>query len=66
MPWHAWWVRYGDGISVTEKIYTSGTWAVHDGDPFLPIPPALYLFSSGLIGLVGVARRKARLRGRWM
>jgi len=25
----------------------------------VPIPPALYLFASGLLGLVGVARRKA-------
>jgi len=27
--------------------------------PAVPIPPALYLFGSGLIGLVGVARRTA-------
>jgi len=30
-----------------------GTWQV------VPIPPALYLFGSGLIGLVGVARKRA-------
>ena len=29
-----------------------GAWTV------VPIPPALYLFGSGLLGLVGVARRK--------
>lgn len=33
-------------------------WAVHDGD-IVPIPSALYLFASGLIGLVGVAKRRA-------
>ena len=26
---------------------------------FVPIPPALYLFATGLLGLVGMARRKA-------
>lgn len=35
-------------------------WAVADGDVFVPIPPALYLFASGLLGLVGVVRRKVR------
>ena len=35
-------------------------WAVYDGDVALvPIPPALWLFGSGLLGLVGMARRKA-------
>ena len=35
-------------------------WAVHDGDiGAVPIPAAVWLFGSGLIGLVGVARRKA-------
>jgi hypothetical protein len=24
----------------------------------IPIPPALYLFGSGLLGLIGIARRK--------
>ena len=31
-------------------------WAVRTGD--VPLPPALWLFGSGLIGLIGVARRK--------
>jgi len=37
------------------------TWAVHDGDvgaAVVPVPPAIWLFGSGLIGLIGVARRK--------
>jgi hypothetical protein len=33
-------------------------WAVHDGD-VVPIPAAVWLFSSGLLGLIGTARRKA-------
>jgi len=34
-------------------------WAVHDGDiGAVPIPAAVWLFGSGLIGLVGFARRK--------
>jgi hypothetical protein len=34
-------------------------WAVADGDQFaVPVPSAVWLFGSGLIGLVGVARRK--------
>ncbi|MFC1772645.1 VPLPA-CTERM sorting domain-containing protein [Pseudomonadota bacterium] len=32
---------------------------VIDGQVAVPIPPALYLFGTGLIGLVGMARRKA-------
>ena len=28
-------------------------------DALVPIPPALYLFGSGLLGLIGIARRKA-------
>lgn len=34
-------------------------WAVHDGDVgVVPIPAAVWLLSSGLIGLIGVARRR--------
>jgi hypothetical protein len=34
------------------------TWAVHDGNISVPIPPAILLFASGLLGLVGTTRRK--------
>jgi len=35
-------------------------WAVHDGDiGTVPVPATLYLFGSGLLGLVGVARTRA-------
>lgn len=34
-------------------------WAVRDGDvSVIPVPAAVWLFGSGLIGLIGVARRK--------
>lgn len=34
-------------------------WAVHSGDvAVVPVPAAAWLFGSGLLGLVGVARRK--------
>jgi len=34
-------------------------WAVHDGDiGAVPVPAALWLFGSGLLGLIGIARKK--------
>jgi hypothetical protein len=34
-------------------------WAVHEGNiGAVPIPAAVWLFGSGLIGLIGAARRK--------
>ena len=42
-------VQSGDGFA----------WAVADGDiGAVPVPAAVWLFGSGLIGLVGLARRK--------
>ena len=43
------------------RVYTGRAWAVADGDVFVstvPVPAAIWLFGSGLIGLVGIARRK--------
>lgn len=37
------------------------SWAVHDGDvgaAVVPIPSAIWLFGSGLIGVIGLSRRK--------
>jgi len=37
-------------------------WAVHSGDvSAVPIPSAVFLFGSGLIGLVGLAKRKSNV-----
>ena len=41
--------------------YLLYAWAVRDGDvaaSVVPVPAALWLFGSGLLGLIGVARRK--------
>lgn len=38
---------------------TINAWAVRDGDVSpVPVPPALWLFGSGLLGLVGIAKKK--------
>ena len=41
------------------KSYNFFAWAVHDGDvSAVPVPAAVWLFASGLIGLIGFAKRK--------
>ena len=40
--------------------YTAGTWALTGDTTIVPVPAAVWLFGSGLLGLFGVARRKAR------
>ena len=40
-----------------DYTFMVSAWAVHDGD-VRPIPAAVWLFASGLIGLVGIARRR--------
>ena len=43
----------------TIKTNDNYAWAVQSGDiSAVPIPAAIWLFSSGLIGLIGLARRK--------
>jgi len=45
-----------DKSSIDFKYYA---WAVHDGEiSIIPVPAAAWLFASGLLGLIGVARRK--------
>ena len=47
--------------SVELKSPSTYAWAVQSGDVVAlatPVPPALWLFGSGLFGLVGMARRK--------
>jgi len=48
----------GSGAKPYEGDYA---WAVHDGDigaSVVPVPAAVWLFGSGLIGLIGLAKRK--------
>lgn len=56
----AWYFNMNDGFpSYTDKVFYNYAWAVHDGDvSAVPVPAAVWLFGSGLIGLVGFARRK--------
>jgi hypothetical protein len=59
----AWYFRFEDGRQDDgTKLNNYYAWAVHDGnigDAVVPIPHALLLFFSGLIGLVGMARRRS-------
>ena len=41
------------------KVLSSYSWAVHAGNVgAVPVPAAVWLFGSGLIELLGLARRK--------
>lgn len=58
---NAWYfvVEYGQQIT-EDKIAGLSAWAVHDGDVnAVPIPAAIWLFSTGLIALFGIVRKKA-------
>jgi hypothetical protein len=48
------------GQNSGHKAFSKLAWAVHDGDiTAVPIPPALWLFGSALLGLIGMAKKKA-------
>ena len=47
-----------DGTPYTEKFITVNGTAYSPPPPQVPVPAAVWLFGSGLVGLVGVARRK--------
>jgi hypothetical protein len=57
---NAWYFRMDVGVQEDGFEYAeSYGWAVQSGDvSTVPVPAAAWLFGSGLLGLVGVARRK--------
>ena len=65
-PYHdyAWAFHFGDGAQVVSpKDSNAYAWAVHSGDvSAVPVPAAIWLFGSGLLGLAGITRyKKAKL-----
>ena len=59
-PTFAWLFRFSDGNQgLIGKDRNGYGWAVRAGDvSAVPVPAAVWLFGSGLIGLLGLARRK--------
>ena len=57
----AWYFNMGYGVqTITSKNNSLYGWAVQSGDvSAVPVPAAVWLFGSGLLGLAGVARRKS-------
>ncbi|BAN34901.1 hypothetical protein SCD_n01065 [Sulfuricella denitrificans skB26] len=57
---HVWTFRFADGFQGPAGDTTAYAMAVRDGDvAAVPVPAAAWLLGSGLLGLVGVARRNA-------
>ena len=57
----AWTFQFRDGLQDADtKTLNHFAWAVHSGDVPLvvPLPAAVWLFGSGLLGFIGIARRK--------
>jgi len=58
----AWYFKIGNGEQTTNyKNFLIYAWAVHSGDVgtgVVPVPAAVWLFSSGLLGLLCFTRRK--------
>ncbi len=58
----AWYYYFLDGSQNNSiKLANGFVWAVHNGDvnpsiPAVPIPGAIWLFGSGMIGLIGIGR----------
>ena len=60
---YAWNFSFAGGLQDTsdKNFPPLYAWAVHDGDvgaALVPLPMATWLFGSGLLGLIGIARRK--------
>jgi len=60
IPGRAWRFNFEDGVNTAEfKESFDFAWAVHAGNVgVVPVPGAVWLFSSGLLGLISMARRK--------
>ena len=58
---NAWYFNFFNGLQgVSDKNDNLFAWAVQSGDvSAVPVPAAVWLFGSGLLGLIGVARRKS-------
>jgi len=59
---HAWWYTLLNGSQdewPIDIVFSEHVWAVRDGNP-VPAPGAIWLFVSGLLGMLGVARLKNR------
>jgi len=56
----AWALGFNMGqLATNSKTSTNYAWAVHDRDvSAVPVPAALWLFGSGLLGLIGISRCK--------
>lgn len=56
---HAWWYSLLMGAQDTSPIlgdkYVEYAWVVRDGSP-VPVPGAIWLFATGLLGMIGIAR----------
>ena len=52
-------IRFSDGSTTTSTIDNASNIAF-GGTSVVPVPAALWLFGSGLLGMIGIARRKAR------
>lgn len=59
-PASAWYLNFnGGGLFEFSKSNNIFAWAVRSGDvSAVPVPAAVWLFGSGLMGLIGIARRK--------
>jgi len=58
---NAWTFHFDDGDQFRSSKYNDfySAWAVQSGDvSAVPVPAAVWLFGSGLIGLIGIAKRK--------
>lgn len=60
-PNNSWIINYNSGGTglANNSFTTPFAWAVNSGDvSAVPVPAAVWLFSSGLVGLLGLARRQ--------